>query len=181
MFFYAFLLVHLAGAVCLPGTFSAHNATERVADECEPCPRHTYNDVYAATTCWRCPVAAYTPTTGATACWPCGEINESYALQDPAACEPFSRPSYSNVIQIGLGMLLFLAVLALAVLLFRRHRHVIALYQRMHLQQAAHDLHFKGLTHMKRGGDTPDIEMELRSDLGDAEFVPEIDQKTQTA
>lgn len=108
---------------CAPGFFSAlTNATQ-----CQPCPQHTFSELYAAVTCTRCPYTTFTPGVGASACTPCAQTNASYLETDPTACT-INNPAYNNIVAMGIGMVMFIAMLVVLCRYYALRQKVKHLY-----------------------------------------------------
>lgn len=91
---------------CAPGSFTWLPDSL----QCQPCPLHTFAPVAGMPMCVRCPLTSYTTGVGATECLPCAEANTTFLAQDPTACPLLGSP-YNNIIQIGIGMVMFIAFL----------------------------------------------------------------------
>jgi hypothetical protein len=108
---------------CAPGFFAAlANATQ-----CQPCPQHTFSALYAAVTCLRCPYTTYTPTVGSSVCLACSQANSSFLEADPAACA-VSNPAYNNIVAMGIGMVMFIAMLVVLCRYYALRQKVKHLY-----------------------------------------------------
>ena len=153
--------------MCFPGSFSSWpNATQ-----CELCPQHTFNNIVDAVTCYRCPYGSYTPDLGATACTPCTEGNLTYLAIDTLACA-MNTPSYSNVIQAGVGMLLIFVCFVLLARYYAARKRIQIITLKTELRRRAHNLvePYDGILTK-----SPDAE-DMHSDDGDL-FPPSLQQQ----
>lgn len=147
---------------CAPGFFSAlTNATQ-----CQPCPQHTFSELYAAVTCERCPYTTFTPAVGASACTPCAQANASYLETDPTACT-INNPAYNNIVAMGIGMVMFIAMLVVLCRYYALRQKVKHLYFCETLRKRDQQKYRHVLQQQNREDSDADVMLRVAQDIED--------------